>query len=189
MYLAPFSSDTIDEMAVVANIHSLFRTSIGQNLRRLVIDMPLRSVYPEDPGGPLVRPRLRHAFESLTNLQEFVSVKDELYLAVTEETRETPVWSSWKSLRRLSLYNVLLDKLRTEGHCQDVVECVVGGEAVTGSTRMKSGTATKLVRAAVMSRSQADEADTQHVLDRGYDQDRQDIWQFGAQAVITPDTS
>ena len=28
----------------------------------------------------------------------------------------------------------------------DVVECVVGPEVVTGSTRMKSGTATKLVR-------------------------------------------
>lgn len=35
--------------------------------------------------------------------------------------------------------------LRTEGNCEEVVECVVGGEVVTGSTRMKAGTATKLV--------------------------------------------
>lgn len=31
-------------------------------------------------------------------------------------------------------------------HCERVVECVVGPEIVTGSTRMKAGTATKLVR-------------------------------------------
>lgn len=30
-------------------------------------------------------------------------------------------------------------------HCERVVECVVGPEIVTGSTRMKAGTATKLV--------------------------------------------
>ncbi|RSH91319.1 hypothetical protein EHS25_009618 [Saitozyma podzolica] len=35
--------------------------------------------------------------------------------------------------------------LRTEGNCEEVVECVVGGEVVTGSTRMKAGTATKLI--------------------------------------------
>lgn len=32
------------------------------------------------------------------------------------------------------------------GRCDHVVECVVGPEIVTGSTRMKAGTATKLVR-------------------------------------------
>lgn len=31
------------------------------------------------------------------------------------------------------------------GLCQDTVECVVGPESVTGSTRMKAGTAQKLV--------------------------------------------
>lgn len=32
------------------------------------------------------------------------------------------------------------------GKCDCLIECVVGPEIITGSTRMKSGTATKLVR-------------------------------------------
>ena len=35
--------------------------------------------------------------------------------------------------------------LRVDGDCDAVVEAVVGPEVVTGSTRMKAGTATKLV--------------------------------------------
>ncbi|ORX39908.1 glucokinase regulatory-like protein [Kockovaella imperatae] len=34
---------------------------------------------------------------------------------------------------------------RQEGNCEEVVECIVGPEVVTGSTRMKAGTATKLL--------------------------------------------
>jgi N-acetylmuramic acid 6-phosphate etherase len=32
------------------------------------------------------------------------------------------------------------------GRCDHLIECVVGSEIVTGSTRLKAGTATKLVR-------------------------------------------
>jgi hypothetical protein len=95
--------------------------------------------------------------------------------------------------------------LRTEGNCEEVVECVVGGEVVTGSTRMKAGTATKLVCDAETETRARRSIDTpytecrvssavafntvglgltrpldpQHDIERCYDPHRQDIWQPG----------
>ncbi|KAH6996045.1 hypothetical protein BKA56DRAFT_144794 [Ilyonectria sp. MPI-CAGE-AT-0026] len=78
-------------------------------LRSLVIDMPLRTLYPYyDKGG--VRPILRDAFEALVNLEDFVSIRDELFLAIDDEQDEPEVWAEcWPKLRRLALYNPNMD--------------------------------------------------------------------------------
>ncbi|KAK7421369.1 hypothetical protein QQX98_002263 [Neonectria punicea] len=77
----------------------------------LVIDMPLRTLYPEqDHQG--IRKILRRGFEALVNLEDFVSVQDELYLATEERipSAEPEVWATcWPKLRRLAIYNPDLD--------------------------------------------------------------------------------
>ncbi|KAH7133953.1 hypothetical protein EDB81DRAFT_802855 [Dactylonectria macrodidyma] len=78
-------------------------------LKCLTIDMPLRSLYPEDDVEG-VRPILRQGFEPLVHLEEFVSVRDELYLATVEGRSEPQVWATcWPKLRRLALYNLDMD--------------------------------------------------------------------------------
>jgi hypothetical protein len=101
--LSPFKN-TIDDLPISSWVRELFNYTCG-TLRRLVIDMPLRSLYPEDDHLG-VRRVLRDGFERLENLEEFVSTRDELYLEVTEDGRHPAVWSRWKKLRRLALYNV-----------------------------------------------------------------------------------
>lgn len=111
MYLAPFSSDTINEPEVLAGVLFLFE-HLKNDLRRLVIDMPLRSAYPDERPGEIIRPALRDAFLKLTSLEEFVSIRDELYLSTTVPSsykNEPPVWSLWPRLRRLALYNLDID--------------------------------------------------------------------------------
>lgn len=75
--------------------------------------MPLRSLYPADDHLN-VRKTLREAFGMLTNLEEFVSARDELYLDVLEPEwrtqRETEIWTLWPGLQRLALYNVAADE-------------------------------------------------------------------------------
>lgn len=66
--------------------------------------MPLRTCYPED-DHLAVRPVLREGFARLTNLEEFVSTRDELYLDVMDGERAY-VWSAWPKLKRLALWNV-----------------------------------------------------------------------------------
>ena len=101
--LSPFG-DTIDDQPVCCWVRELFSYTCT-TLRRLVIDIPLRSLYPED-DHLAVRPILRGAFERLENVEEFVSTRDELYLEITDSRRHPAVWRSWKKLKRLALYNV-----------------------------------------------------------------------------------
>ncbi|WPG98483.1 Hypothetical protein R9X50_00127400 [Acrodontium crateriforme] len=111
LYLAPFSGDTIDELEVIVDIQILFST-LHKTLKRLVINMPLRSVYPNDDAGPVVRPALRQAFQHLIAIEEFVSVRDELYLSTicpSDFIEEPNLWCQWTNLRRLALYNVDID--------------------------------------------------------------------------------
>lgn len=103
LLLSPFG-ETIDDLPVCSWVRELFNYTCG-TLRRLVIDIPLRSLYPED-DHLAVRRVLREGFERLENLEEFVSTRDELYLEVTDGARHPAVWRSWKKLRRLALYNV-----------------------------------------------------------------------------------
>lgn len=85
--------------------------SVAPTLRRLVVDMPLRSLYPEDDRKG-VRPVLRQGFEALVNLEEVVSIRDELFLTIVDEApyNDPPIWDArWPKLRRLALYNPSLD--------------------------------------------------------------------------------
>ena len=100
--LSPFG-ETIDDLPLCLWVRELFNYTC-ETLRRLIIDIPLRSLYPED-DHLAVRRVLRGGFQRLENLEEFVSTRDELYLAVTEDGHHPAVWGSWKKLRRLALYN------------------------------------------------------------------------------------
>ncbi|KAH0020089.1 hypothetical protein KCU78_g6579, partial [Aureobasidium melanogenum] len=117
LYLSPFSGDTIRERKVVTQIAELF-TFLGPSLKRLVIDMPLRSHYPEEDITDQLRPVLRRGFEQLVHLEEFCSVKDELYLAYWDPTSSQQahddevndfMFEKWPKLRHLALYNQMLD--------------------------------------------------------------------------------
>ena len=70
--------------------------------------MPLRTCYPEEDHLG-VRKILRQGFQRLEHLEEFVSVRDELYLDTISLRGEPPVWKSWPHLKRLALYNVDAD--------------------------------------------------------------------------------
>lgn len=128
MFLKPFTLDTIDEASVVTSISQIFRI-LDKNLRRLIIDMPLRSYYPGEPRGQNLRMSLRNAFLSLSALEEFVSVRDELYLSTripSDYQIEPPVWAKWTKLRRLALYNLDLgedwsDVIRAMPHLQTIM--------------------------------------------------------------------
>lgn len=111
LYLAPFGN-SLDNLPTAIWIRELF-CLIHPTLERLVIDIPLRSLYPADDHLN-VRKTLREAFSLLTNLEEFVSVRDELFLDLLEPEwrteREVAVWRLWPRLKRLALYNVAADE-------------------------------------------------------------------------------
>jgi hypothetical protein len=106
LFLAPFP-DLLDDLPIAVKTAQLL-TLLGPSLRRLVIDMPLRTLYPEDDHDG-VRPILRDTFIQLHNLEEFVSTRDELYLDIRDRrgssTQDSYPWASWPQLRRLALYN------------------------------------------------------------------------------------
>ncbi|PSN71003.1 hypothetical protein BS50DRAFT_477034, partial [Corynespora cassiicola Philippines] len=109
LLLAPFGPrDTIDDQPTAFFVRELFNYTCT-NLKRLVIDIPLRSLDPEDDHLG-VRQILRAGFERLENLEELVSVRDELYLNVSPRGDEPEVWTGWQRLRHLALYNVDADE-------------------------------------------------------------------------------
>ncbi|KAH6664655.1 hypothetical protein B0J14DRAFT_242559 [Halenospora varia] len=118
LYLSPYVEET---SAVVYN-NGRFKLShicslllaLSPSLTCLVLDMPLRTMF-IDENWSEIRNQLRQAFESLTMLEVFCSVQDELYLPmIDEETGEetswanpyAPTWTLWSKLKILALYNV-----------------------------------------------------------------------------------
>jgi hypothetical protein len=127
LYLAPFPHGTIRDRKIVNQIAELF-TLLGPSLKRLVINMPTRSHYPEEDVTERLRPILRHGFEQLVHLEEFSSVRDELYLAYwnpdayhivpdfmsgdfehVEHWLDDYMFERWPKLRCLALYNCMLN--------------------------------------------------------------------------------
>ncbi|KAE8419582.1 hypothetical protein BDV36DRAFT_134740 [Aspergillus pseudocaelatus] len=103
LFLAPFPDDNLEEPHVIKQVDQLSLHICG-NLRRLVIDVPLRYLYPdEDVQG--IRKIIRASFVRLTQLEEFCSVRDEMYCDTVEDGFEPPVWSLWPRLKHLALYN------------------------------------------------------------------------------------
>ncbi|KAF9781078.1 hypothetical protein IL306_014119 [Fusarium sp. DS 682] len=72
-------------------------------LKTLIVDMPLRDLDPSEDKR-ILEP-LRQGFEALVNVEELISVKDELYLGTQPD-----VWTNWPKLRRLCLYNPVIDE-------------------------------------------------------------------------------
>jgi hypothetical protein len=110
LFLAPFCNQTIDDLPTASWVRELFSYTC-LSLKRLIIDIPLRSLYPEN-DHLAVRTVLREGFERLENLEELVSVRDELFLSTTHHHgnhADAPVWTGWSKLRRLALYNVDAD--------------------------------------------------------------------------------
>ncbi|KAM5345050.1 hypothetical protein ACJ41O_010912 [Fusarium nematophilum] len=98
----------LNDFPTAQAVHDIL-VALAPMLEVLIIDLPLRSLYPEsDQLG--IRPLLRHGFEALAKLEEFVSVRDELYLSTEETSREPRVWATcWPKLRRLAIYNPDVD--------------------------------------------------------------------------------
>lgn len=106
LLLAPFGN-TIDDQPIATWIRELLCYT-ATTLKRLIIDMPLRSLWTEDDHLG-VRDILRDGFLRLENLEEFVSVRDECFLTAEPSDRELPFWRCWKKLRRLAVYNPFAD--------------------------------------------------------------------------------
>ena len=102
LFLAPFGP-SLDDLPTAMWVRELFCV-VGRSLRRLVVDLPLRSLSPADDHLD-VRKALRDAFCRLTVLEEFVSVRDELYCMQRQEVwspgrastnkDQRPVWKDW----------------------------------------------------------------------------------------------
>ncbi|KAL2870255.1 uncharacterized protein BJX67DRAFT_279019 [Aspergillus lucknowensis] len=107
LFLSPFPPRYLNSPCIAWQVHHLASIICG-SLTRLVIDMPLRELYPEHDVCQ-VRPVLRQAFARMTMLEEFCSVRDELYLSTIPRIQEPAIWSFWPRLKRLALYNVDID--------------------------------------------------------------------------------
>lgn len=107
LFLAPFPGDDLDQPEIVKQIIDIFDI-LQPHLTQLAIDMPLRSMWAEEDYHN-IRPSLRRAFEGLSKLEQFSSIRDELFLRLEpagRPERQPPVWAMcWPKLRRLSLYN------------------------------------------------------------------------------------
>ncbi|KAL1876438.1 hypothetical protein VTK73DRAFT_9304 [Phialemonium thermophilum] len=131
LYLGPFTGEYLD-LPTAQHVRDLFY-EVRASLRRLVIDMPLRSLYPEDDTEGL-RQTLREGFVTLTALEEFVTVRDELFLEtvpashrLADQEEEPAVWRLWAQLRRLALYNanVVHDSLLVHAAALPRLETIV----------------------------------------------------------------
>ncbi|KAF2638396.1 hypothetical protein P280DRAFT_405147 [Massarina eburnea CBS 473.64] len=107
LYLAPFKT-TIDDLPVALWMRELlFYTS--STLKRLVIDIPLGSVRAEEDRLD-VRRVLRDGFARLNQLEEFVSVQDDLSLDLVWTSEKNFVWRQWPKLKRLALHDANLSR-------------------------------------------------------------------------------
>jgi hypothetical protein len=98
----------LEDLSTAMRLLYVFQ-KVAPSLTALIANIPLRTLWPEQDVWR-VRPLLRRAFQALVNLEEFVSVRDELFLRTKPRRsliREPSVWATcWPRLRRLSLYNV-----------------------------------------------------------------------------------
>lgn len=101
-----FPPSPLEDIDMCEAVKSLLLT-LAPGLKTIVVDMPLRSLYPADDELG-VRKLLREGFEALINIEELVSINDELYLATKEDHSEPQVWTKWPNLQRISLYNVYM---------------------------------------------------------------------------------
>jgi hypothetical protein len=113
-YLAPFPEKEIEpkfeglsypDSSIANAIWDLLHL-LAPTLTRLVIDMPLR---PSGIESGTVQATLRSAFSQLVNLQELASTHDTVNGVGGESWAIGDLWSSCYQLRKLALYNPLID--------------------------------------------------------------------------------
>ncbi|KAH6969439.1 hypothetical protein DER45DRAFT_549279 [Fusarium avenaceum] len=103
----PSYSD-LQNLSIIEDVREILFT-LARVLKTLVVDMPLRNLYREnDRYG--IRKILREGFEALDDIEELVSVRDELYLDSTGGFEDPQVWIRWPKLKRMALYNVVADE-------------------------------------------------------------------------------
>ncbi|CAJ0541347.1 Ff.00g080050.m01.CDS01 [Fusarium sp. VM40] len=103
----PMYSD-LQNLSIVEDVRMVLFT-LAPVLKILVVDMPLRNLYREDDHCE-IRKILREGFEALVDIEELVSVRDELYLDSTGGFEDPQVWIQWPKLKRMALYNVSADE-------------------------------------------------------------------------------
>lgn len=109
-FIFRYPPSPLDDLETARTTQGILAT-LAPILKTLIIDMPLRSLHPRaDENG--IRRILRRGFEALENLEEVVSVHDNLFLEATmEPDEEENVWATcWPKLRRLCLYGQEVDE-------------------------------------------------------------------------------
>jgi hypothetical protein len=104
---SPMYSD-LQNLAMIEDVRDILFT-LAPVLKTLVVDMPLRNLYREDDHYG-IRKILREGFEALADIEEIVSVRDELYLDSMGHREDPEVWTQWPNLKRMALYNVSADE-------------------------------------------------------------------------------
>lgn len=122
LYQGPDRLDSVQEQfpwpdmnSKRGNASSQYNTALAQvvgsllvhaapTLKRLVLSMPLEKLSSMGQGQALLDV-LRTGFESLVNLEEFVTVQDSFYFQALHPGRPEVWASSWPNLRRLCLDN------------------------------------------------------------------------------------
>lgn len=95
----------LKDMGIAEAVNEVLIT-LAPVLKAIIVAMPLRSLRPEDDDTG-TRRILREGFEALVNVEELVSINDELYLDTNEDHGGPEVWTKWPKLQRLALYNVM----------------------------------------------------------------------------------
>lgn len=103
----PMYSD-LQNLSMIQDVREIL-FNLAPVLKTLVVDMPLRNLYREDDHYG-IRKILREGFEALADIEEIVSVRDELYLDSTGGFEDPQVWIRWPKLKRMALYNVSADE-------------------------------------------------------------------------------
>ncbi|KAM0246581.1 hypothetical protein ACHAP5_004706 [Fusarium lateritium] len=103
----PMYSDLYD-LSIAEDVRDIL-FALAPVLKILAVEMPLRTLYRGDDHYG-IRKILRQGFETLSNIEEIVSVRDELYLDSTGGFEDPQVWTQWPKLKRIALYNVSADE-------------------------------------------------------------------------------
>ncbi|KAF8645663.1 hypothetical protein AX16_007659 [Volvariella volvacea WC 439] len=90
------------------NLHRLadIITAIQPSIRRICLDRDFRLYRPDDDLPHGKRALIRRALEGCHFLEEFSSIRCELYLTDEELNPDPVCWPNWRNLQRLALYNV-----------------------------------------------------------------------------------
>ncbi|KAG8667984.1 hypothetical protein FPOAC2_13194 [Fusarium poae] len=91
----------LEDHNIIEVLHEVLIT-LAPVLSGIIVDMPLRRINPLFEDSRDNFSLIREGFEALVNVEELVSINDELWLP----TVGPEAWTKWPKLKRLALYNV-----------------------------------------------------------------------------------